>query len=462
LIVHGDAATGESLSQVLGSRQVEVERAASASAALSLLESRPFDAAIVAMELPELSGLELLREIAQRWPDVRVVMVAAAAAVPEAVAAMRAGASDFLVEPVEPEQVVFVLDKAVDEARGEPDPEPAGASRTLVGQSRAMQQVFELVGRAAASTATVLIRGESGTGKELVARAVHAESSRSAGPFVKIHCAALPDTLLESELFGYEKGAFTGASHRKPGRVELAEGGTLFLDEIGDITPAMQVKLLRLLQDKEFERLGGGRALRADVRFVAATHRDLDAMVKKGEFREDLFYRLNVVTLWLPPLRARRDDVVLLARHFCAAQGAANGKPKLELDEAAVEYLRQQRWPGNVRQLQNFIERLVVLSSGASISLGDVKRELGGSVQFATQATGAGTLHTVRRTGSGAAAVVPLSEELRTTERAALERALAHTKGNRALAARLLGVSRATLYNKLEEHGLSGRARSDV
>src|ERR1700687_1658062 len=223
-----------------------------------------------------------------------------------------------------------------------------------------MHEVIEPIRRASGGNATVLIRGESGTGKELAARMIHRQSARATGPLIKVQCAALPESLLESELFGYEKGAFTGAACRKPGRVELAQGGTLFLDEIGDLTPMVQVKLLRLLQDREFEPLGGTRSRQADVRFIAATHRDLEAMMAKGEFREDLFYRLNVIPIWLPPLRARPEDAGLLARHFCAVFSAHHQKPETSLDPTALGALRAQKWPGNVRQLQNFIERLVI------------------------------------------------------------------------------------------------------
>jgi two-component system response regulator AtoC len=305
-----------------------------------------------------------------------------------------------------------------------------------------------LTQRAARGTATVLIRGESGTGKELVARALHEGSPRRAGPFVKLHCAALPDSLLESELFGYEKGAFTGASTRKPGRIELADGGTLFLDEIGEIPLGMQVKLLRVIQEREFERLGGHDTIHVDVRFLAATHRDLEALVARGQFREDLFYRLNVVPLRLPPLRDRAGDVALLARHFCAAHARANHRPDLALADDVVRLLAAQPWPGNVRQLENFIERLVVLTEGPSISTDDVLRELAAELPRAATdgAADAGP--------PGAASDLTLDERQRRSERAGLEAALARAGNNRTLAARLLGVSRRTLYTKLEEHGL--------
>jgi two-component system response regulator AtoC len=287
----------------------------------------------------------------------------------------------------------------------------------------------------------VLLRGESGTGKELAARALHQRGRRRAGPFVKVHCAALPDALLESELFGYEKGAFTGAASRKPGRVELAEGGTLFLDEIGDVTSAVQVKLLRLLQDRAYERLGGTSTLRADVRFVTATHRNLEEMVKAGQFREDLFYRLNVVPIWLPPLRDRPGDVARLARHFCAAIAASSGRQGVELAPEAVDRLAALRWPGNVRQLQNFIERLIVLSDGPTLSLADVERELCREQGPAAEPA---------RASQG----LSLESRRQDAERDALRDALARAGGNRTMAARLLGISRRTLYSKLAELSL--------
>jgi two-component system response regulator AtoC len=330
----------------------------------------------------------------------------------------------------------------------------------MLGSSPAIQRVRDLIERIGPGDATVLIRGETGTGKELVARALHQHSERRDQPFVKTHVAALPDALLESELFGYEKGAFTGAAARKPGRVELAQGGTLFLDEIGEISPTVQAKLLRLVQDREYERLGGTRALEADVRFVAATHRDLEHMAQQGSFREDLYYRLNVVSIWLPPLRARRDDIALLA-HACVKNLIqTSGRPPVELDDAATALLRSQRWPGNVRQLLNLVERLVVLATGPVITAEDVGRELDEQVSFSTQSSEAVAVDHAAcdaprepSLAEGAPSTVrPLREELRRAERHALEKALKSAKGNRSLAARLLGVSRRTLYTKLDEH----------
>jgi len=446
VMVVGDDSARRRLEEALAPLRAELSRA-SAGEALVGLEARPCDVVLAHFEEPA-EAMGFVGRL--QGAEAAVVLVVAHGEVSDAVAAMRAGVADFLIEPCDPEHLRSAVTRAA--ACAASAPAPAGEMSAIVGSSRSMQALVERIGKAAPGSSTVLVRGESGTGKELVARAVHDASPRAGRPFVKVHSAALPDALLESELFGYEKGAFTGAHARKLGRVDLAQGGTLFLDEMGDITPALQVKLLRLLQDKEFERLGGGAPIAADVRFVAATHRDLDDMVKKGSFREDLFYRLNVVTLWLPPLRARRDDIPLLAEHFVRELGRANGKPGASLDPAAVEYLRAQRWPGNVRQLRNVLERVVVLIDHDVITERDVREELSESTQFATEATGTSLLSVARSTAPGE--VKPLAQEVENAERQALKRALEHSRGNRALAARLLGVSRATLYNKLEQYDL--------
>ena len=316
-----------------------------------------------------------------------------------------------------------------------------------------MREVQDLIRRAARGTVTVLVRGESGTGKELAARAIHDNGPRRDAPFVKIHCAALPDTLIESELFGYEKGAFTGAASRKPGRVELAEGGTLFLDEIGDISPFIQVKLLRLLQEREFERLGSTQTMKSTSRIVAATHQPLEEMIKQRTFREDLFYRLNVLPIWIPPLRARLGDIDALATHFSRQFGAANGRGELPITPDALARLRQQAWPGNVRQLQNFIERLVVLSDGDRLTAADVERELARhspvitAPAVAAAAGGDGA-------GADAAPAGTLEASRRDAEKDAIATALEKSGNNRSMAARLLGISRRGLYHKLAEHGL--------
>ncbi len=450
LLVDDDLAVAKVLGALLTQAGLTVHTAASGQEALALLARRPVDVVVSDVRMPGMSGLELLAEMGRAWPGVPVILLTAHGTVPLAVEAMKAGAADFALKPFDREEILFSIRKALLRAQREEDaPVPVKEASGFVGRSAGLAEVQALLKRAAAGTATVLLRGESGTGKELAAKALHDVSPRRGGPFVKLHCAALPDTLLESELFGYEKGAFTGAATRKPGRVELAQGGTLFLDEIGDITPQVQVKLLRLLQEREFERLGGTQTLKVDVRFVAATHRNLEEMVQKGEFREDLFYRLNVVPVWLPPLRARPEDIEVLALHFLDVHSRANGRQPLTLTPEALAVLQVQPWPGNVRQLQNFIERLVVLSDGPEISGEDVSREL--ARQPGIVPTPAPSAPAAPATGSEART---LESQRKDTERQALVDALKRAGDNRTLAARLLGISRRTLYNKLEEYGL--------
>ncbi|MFL5320517.1 MAG: sigma-54-dependent transcriptional regulator [Myxococcaceae bacterium] len=450
LLVDDDAAVGKVLSAILVQAGMKARHVRSGEEALQELTVRPYDVIVTDLRMPGMDGMQLLQRLNQHYPEIPVLMLTAHGTVPLAVEAMKAGAADFVLKPFDREEILFSVRKALASARHAEERAQTSASTSgMVGQSQPLKDVEALLKRAAAGTATVLLRGESGTGKELAARAVHEWSTRRQGPFVKIHCAALPDSLLESELFGYEKGAFTGAASRKPGRVELAQNGTLFLDEIGDITPAMQVKLLRLLQDREFERLGGTETLKVDVRFVAATHRSLEQMVQRNEFREDLFYRLNVVPVFLPPLRARAEDIDPLARHFAATVGAANGKPELKIEPDALNLLRAQNWPGNIRQLQNFIERLVVLSEGSSLTLSEVQRELGRQTVFQPSESAEAKEAQLPNTGG------TLDEKRREAEKQALMDALAQARNNRTLAARLLGVSRRTLYNKLEEFGIA-------
>jgi two-component system, NtrC family, response regulator AtoC len=448
LLVDTDARRATALTEELSRAGIRA-RAIGPEEAASTLDGSPFDAVVVTASSLGATVAQEVEEWSGRWPDVSIVVLTEKDSMSLAVRVIRAGAVDCLPVDADPAELAHAVRKATatSERTAETPGSATPARGRLLGESRVMRKVHGLVAKVAPTEATVLVRGESGTGKELVARALHDGSPRASGPFVKIHCAALPDALLESELFGYEKGAFTGAAARKPGRVELAEGGTLFLDEIGDVTPAFQVKLLRLLQDREFERLGGTHGLRANVRFVAATHRDLESMIQRGEFRMDLFYRLQVVSLWLPPLRARREDLPLLARELCRASASQARRP-VKLTDEAIDALKNERWPGNVRQLQNLIERLVVLADGPEIRAEDVARELSDSGPFPT---GTGTAIT---RGTATSDVGPLSAEVHEAERRALSRALKKTNGNRLLAAKILGVSRRTLYYKLAEHGL--------
>jgi DNA-binding NtrC family response regulator len=435
LVVDDDEAVLTVVSALLEQQGMRALRADGASAALGLLARGAVDVVIADLRMPEMDGMDLLDAVARRLPGIPVVMLTAWGTVPLAVEAMRRGAADFVLKPFDREELCFVVGKALAQRGRCPRPSrpPSGE---LTGASPVMVACLDVLRRAARGNATVLLRGETGTGKELAARLVHAESSRGAGPFVRIHCAALPDTLLESELFGHEAGAFTGAVRRKPGRVELAQGGTLFLDEIGDVSLPMQVKLLHLLQDRQFSRLGGTESLLADVRFVAATHRDLEAMVASGEMRADLYYRLNVVPVHMPPLRARAGDVPRLAQRFLRELAAEAGVPELGFSAEALALLAAQPWPGNVRQLRNFVERLVVLREGAELGASEVARQLSRPEPAADDTASL------------------LESSVRGAERQAVEAALRASGGNRTQAARILGISRRTLYKKLARLGV--------
>jgi DNA-binding NtrC family response regulator len=442
LVVDDDEALGKVLEALLRQAKLDATYVPSGVAALEALERRPFDLVITDLRMPGMDGMALLGHLTTRWPSLPVVMLTAHGTVPLAVQAMKSGAREFVLKPFDRSELLYVVDAQLTHAERQTEPpQPALTSRALLGDSKPMKAVLDVIRKAARSSAHVLIRGESGTGKELVAKAIHAESARHAESMVTVHCGALPDSLIESELFGYEKGAFTGATKRKPGRVELARGGTLFLDEIGDTSPMVQTKLLRVLQDRTFERLGGTETLSVDTRFVAATHRDLEALVAQGDFREDLFYRLNVIPIDLPPLRERAEDVIALAQHFVASIGRDNGVPEAHLTAEAVTRLSQHDWPGNVRQLQNVVERLIVLSDTPRIELAQVEMELSARR---------------RRVASEAPSAIDESLEAkrREAEKGALEQTLVRCQNNRTQAARVLGISRRTLYNKLEEHGL--------
>jgi two-component system response regulator AtoC len=451
LLLTADKALASELARLLMVRKLVLQVAGTKSSDVD-----PGGCELLFVDVSSDAGLALVSALSQAHPECAILAIAPSAQPRLGLAAVRSGAADFVRYPFESEELSYVVGKVLtglEHAADEPPPSRLlPQSSQMIGSSPAMNVLLSTLKRAANGTATVLVRGESGSGKELVARQVHDWSPRSSGPFVKVHCGALPDNLLESELFGYERGAFTGATARKPGRVDLAEGGTLFLDEIGDITPAVQLKLLRLLQERQYERLGGTETLTADVRFVAATHRDLEARVRAGEFREDLFYRLNVVPLTVPPLRERATDIEALALHFVDAAAAANGRPGVMLDTDALDLLRQQPWPGNVRQLQNFIERLVVLSDSPRISKRAVAAEVLklANPTMTLAAAGGFNIHE----SAPQSTVVELEEAVRKAERRALEKALKSAQGNRSVAARLLGVSRRTLYNKLEEHKL--------
>ena len=442
---------------------------------------------ITDLKMPGLDGMGLLRKLSAEYPDVPVVMITAHGSVENAVEAVKLGAFDYIEKPFDQEQIRQVVDKALRthslarrDARIE---EPVARGRfRLVGESPAIRQVYAVIEKVADTPSTVLITGESGTGKELIARALHEYSSRREGPFIKINCAAIPKTLMESELFGYEKGAFTGAVGAKPGRFELAHGGTLFLDEIGEIPVEMQVKLLRVLQESEFERVGGIKTIKVDVRLVAATNRDLHSEVASGAFREDLYYRLNVVPIHLPPLRERREDIPLLVNHFIAKFNERLKKQISGIEPDAVERLVSYHWPGNIRELENVIERTMLFCAGPTIRAVDLPAEF----TLVTAAPGplpagtavppdepppsriSGSFSLPALTGSlpiGAEAVSSLKEAVRVeterVERELIQRALDETGNNVTQAARKLKISRKSLQTKMKELGLRDKSDKD-
>jgi two-component system response regulator HydG len=446
LIADDERPNLESLAKIFSREGWRVSTAESGGEALEVLRREPVTVLVTDLMMPGMSGEELLRAAKAISPETEVVLMTAYGTVETAVAAMKQGAYDFITKPVRRHAVVKSVRQALEKASlvaenralrarlaGLTEAETGG----LIGSAPAFRQALDTLRLAAPTSATVLLQGESGTGKELAARLLHDLSPRAGGPFVPIHCSAIPETILESELFGYERGAFTGAAARKEGRFERAHGGTLFLDEVGDMSPGVQVKLLRVLQDGVVERLGGTQPVKVDVRLVTATNRDLAAEVKAGRFREDLFYRLDVVAVRLPSLRERREDIPLLASAFLRRLAAENGKAIAGFAPAALAALEAYDWPGNVRELLHAVERAVVLTRSDTVDVGDLPE----AVRMARP--GAGPV--------GAPAVtVPIGTPLEEVERLVIRETLRHTRGDKNLAARLLGVAARTIYRKLD------------
>ncbi len=436
LVADDDPGLRESLERTLTREGYRVLLASDGRAALERLQDGAIDLIVTDLKMPGLTGLELLRAAKTIAPDVDVILLTAFGTVEEAVKAMKDGAYDFLTKPFRREQLLKALERRELIERNKvlqqrlDDLLRQGA---IVGGSPAFRRMMTLVEQVASSSATVLIQGESGTGKELVARAIHERSARAGKPFVAVNCAALPETLLESELFGYERGAFTGAAARKEGRFELADGGTLFLDEVADLSAVTQPKILRVLQEGEFDRLGATRSIKVDVRLVAASNQDLAQMVKERRFREDLFYRLNVITVHVPPLRERREDIPMLAQHFLRVYAAKNNRRLDGLTDDALKRLEAWAWPGNVRELENVIERGVVLARGTQVDIDDLPPEIAGATPLPEGVVSV-------RIGT------PLAE----VEQRLLDATLAATGGNKTLAAKLLGIDVRTVARKLE------------
>jgi len=441
LVVDDEPGIVDSLQKIFEREHLRVLTATSGAEALELIRREPVSVMITDLMMAGMSGMDLLKASRSLSPETETVLMTAYGTVENAVEAMKQGAYDFVTKPLKRAHLLRVVGKAlekrslVEENRALRAQLAAQKKRTPIGQSLPWRRTMDIVMQAAPSLATVLLLGESGTGKELLARAIHDYSARARGPFVPVNCAALPESILEAELFGYEKGAFTGAVQRHDGRFLQAVGGTLFLDEIGEIPTHVQVKLLRVLQEGEVERLGG-RTVKVDLRLVAATNQDLKAAVREGRFREDLYYRLNVIAVPIPPLRDRREDVPLLAEHFLQLYAERNGRRLGGFSKAAAEAMARYDWPGNVRELENTVERAVVLSRGTAIDVDDLPPE----VRSGTSALGDGKSLTF-------AVGTPLDE----IERRVIHATLAHTGGDKRVCAQLLGIATRTIYRRLEE-----------
>jgi two-component system, NtrC family, response regulator HydG len=446
LVVDDERSTLEALSTILSREGHDVVTVASGQEALALLQDEDLDLLLSDVKMPKMDGLALLRHVKAYHAGTVVIMMSGHQDVTAAVEAMKAGAFDYLVKPFGREDVLRTVQKAlahrallVENLALKRQVRYQIARAHVIGSSLPWRKICEMVEQIAPSRATVLINGESGTGKELIAGLIHHLSPRADQPFITLNAAALPATLLEAELFGHEKGAFTGAQQRKPGRFELADGGTLFLDEIGEMPPEVQVKILRVLQDGAFERLGSTRTLRTDVRVVAATNKDLMQEVEAGRFRLDLYYRLNVITLQLPALRERREDIPLLVAHFLRKYAEQNNKEVSGIEQQALQYLQHYDWPGNVRELENVIERAVVLAKEPIIGTAELPGHFQEKEFLPTP-----TDHFV----------LPLNATLADIEREAIAQALQHSAGNRQATARSLNIGVATLYRKLKEYQL--------
>lgn len=420
-----------------------VSTAGNGLAAQKLLTEAPYDILVVDLRMPGMTGLELLEWLSTEGPSVPAIMISAYGEVEDAVAAMKAGAADYLVKPFEPEELLIRIARAVREQkeRRKAEIERPGEPQ-YSSENPAMRGVYSVVDKAAPTDSTILITGESGTGKEVLAREIHRRSRRGEGPFVGVNVGALPEQLLESELFGYERGAFTGAEARKLGLLETASGGTLFLDEIGEMPPSLQVKLLRVLQERVITRVGGTGTIPVDFRLLAATNVDLEAAVREKRFREDLYFRLNIIRVELPPLRERKEDIPGLVAYFLEKLKARTGYPAKELSQGALEALQRYHFPGNIRELENIVERALILAPGELLEVEDLA--LPGETSAAGSLGGAPPRPTAREHGE--------SRTLREMEAETIERALLRNEGHRERTADELGISRRTLLNKIKEY----------
>ncbi|MGD2215268.1 MAG: sigma-54 dependent transcriptional regulator [Gemmatimonadales bacterium] len=437
LIVDDELSVRESLQEWFLEDGFQVETAEDGNAALKKMAAGPFDIIVIDLKMPGMDGITLQKRVKEIDEEAAVIILTAYASVETAVEALKAGAYDYVTKPVDPDDLSNLVrnvlrqrELAEENIRLKEKVSELSPATPLIGESPAMLRVFELIRTVAEVDSTVVVVGESGTGKELIARAIHAQSKRRFFPIVAVNCGSLPEGLLESELFGHEKGAFTGAQYRRKGKIELADGGTLFLDEIGDVPPKMQIDLLRVLETRCFTRLGGNQEVKSDFRLVCATNRNLEKLVEDGSFREDLYYRLNVFSIHVPPLRERRQDIMPLAHHFIQKYARAMGKPVRDIAPEARELLLNYRWPGNVRELENAVERAMVIGKSEVIMPQDLP--------LAVETEGE----------------EPPDKSLSAVEKRHIERVLAETDGNVTQAAKVLAIDRGTLYNKMKRYGL--------
>lgn len=437
LVVDDELVVRDSLSKWFKQDGYRVDCAEDASHAIKKMNEGPWDVILLDIKMPGMSGLELQKRLREIDPAITTIMITAFASVESAIQALKEGAFDYVTKPVDPDHLSHLVTNALrqrkladENAQLREHISGIAQGDEIIGNSPQMKKVIELAKTVAQTDTTVMIRGESGSGKELIARAIHANSTRRFFPIIAVNCGAVPETLLESELFGHEKGAFTGAQYRRKGKFEMADSGTIFLDEIGTISQKMQVQLLRVIESKQFTRVGGNEVIHSDFRIICATNRDLEAAVKAGMFREDLYYRLNVFTVFIPPIRERRSDIPLLVQHFLKKYSAIMNKPVVEVTPDAVDLLVRYDWPGNVRELENVIERAMVLAKPPAIRPDDLPFQLVPKHQ------------------------APADDSIASVEKAHIEAMLAKTGWNITRSAEILSIDRVTLYNKIAKYGL--------